>query len=59
MFYTGLYMENMKQSSCLIPKVIEPWYLVCGIILWTSAKFVQIKPLWSKMGTPLGVTCLT
>ena len=31
MSYIGLFRQNMKKSSCLKPKGLEPLYLVCGI----------------------------
>ena len=31
---------------------VEIWYLVCGISLWTSTKFVHKMPLRSKLALP-------
>ena len=49
MFYIGVYRENEKKSSCLKPKGLEPWHLVCSIAKWTSTKFVQIISFWPEM----------
>ena len=41
MFCIDFYRENMKKSSCLKTRGLEPL---------TSTKFVQIMPLGPKMG---------
>ena len=52
MFYIGLYRGKHEKSSCLKPRGLEPWYLVCSIIWWTSTQFVQIMPLGTKSALP-------
>ena len=48
----GLYREKHEKSSCLKPQGLEPCYLVCIIIWWTSTKFVQIITLGPKISPP-------
>ena len=40
---------HLKNSSSLKLEGIEIWYLVCGISLWNSTKFVHMMPLGSKL----------
>ena len=47
----GNLMPRLKYS-CLKPQGLEPCYLVCSIIYWTSTKFVQIMPLGQKWASP-------
>ena len=52
MFYIGLYSENHEKiflSHSLKPYGLESWYLVWGIIWWTSTKFVQMAQLRGHM----------
>ena len=46
--------SKMKEYSSLKRQCLEPWYLVCSIILWTSTKFVQIVAVGKKWPRPRG-----
>ena len=45
---------HLQNFSSLKLDGVEIWYLVCGISLWISTKFVHKMPLGSKLAPPWG-----